>query len=148
MFSIPWKHAARHGWEVDKDACIFKQWAIHTGEEMLTGLVLVVDVLSLWKPENDLSSTCRQIQARSDWPWPQNVESQFPLCHELPARHRRSEGQEHQQRLRGCAGLPHAAGGEEQRQAFLKLLRWQEEEKGERTHLHSVARGQRVQQKH
>lgn len=33
MFSIPWKHAARHGWEVDKDACLFKQWAIHTGED-------------------------------------------------------------------------------------------------------------------
>lgn len=34
MFSIPWKHAARHGWEVDKDACLFKQWAIHTGETL------------------------------------------------------------------------------------------------------------------
>uniref|UniRef100_UPI0037E8BF8C interferon regulatory factor 1b isoform X2 n=1 Tax=Semicossyphus pulcher TaxID=241346 RepID=UPI0037E8BF8C len=32
MFSIPWKHAARHGWELDKDACLFKQWAIHTGK--------------------------------------------------------------------------------------------------------------------
>lgn len=32
MFSIPWKHAARHGWELDKDACLFKKWAIHTGE--------------------------------------------------------------------------------------------------------------------
>lgn len=32
MFSIPWKHAARHGWEMDKDACLFKKWAIHTGE--------------------------------------------------------------------------------------------------------------------
>ncbi|KAM7374642.1 hypothetical protein PAMP_007288 [Pampus punctatissimus] len=31
-FSIPWKHAARHGWEMDKDACLFKQWAIHTGK--------------------------------------------------------------------------------------------------------------------
>lgn len=36
MFSIPWKHAARHGWEVDKDACLFKQWAIHTGEACKT----------------------------------------------------------------------------------------------------------------
>lgn len=33
MFSIPWKHAARHGWEVDKDACLFKEWAKHTGEK-------------------------------------------------------------------------------------------------------------------
>lgn len=32
MFSIPWKHAARHGWELDKDACLFKKWAIHTGK--------------------------------------------------------------------------------------------------------------------
>uniref|UniRef100_A0A672I7S2 Interferon regulatory factor n=1 Tax=Salarias fasciatus TaxID=181472 RepID=A0A672I7S2_SALFA len=32
MFSIPWKHAARHGWELDKDACLFKEWAIHTGK--------------------------------------------------------------------------------------------------------------------
>ncbi|XP_069002073.1 interferon regulatory factor 1b [Embiotoca jacksoni] len=32
MFSIPWKHAARHGWELDKDACLFKMWAIHTGK--------------------------------------------------------------------------------------------------------------------
>ncbi|XP_034033878.1 interferon regulatory factor 1b isoform X2 [Thalassophryne amazonica] len=32
LFSIPWKHAARHGWELDKDACLFKQWAIHTGK--------------------------------------------------------------------------------------------------------------------
>nr|CCQ25775.1 interferon [Channa striata] len=32
MFTIPWKHAARHGWELDKDACLFKQWAIHTGK--------------------------------------------------------------------------------------------------------------------
>ncbi|XP_029925437.1 interferon regulatory factor 1-like isoform X2 [Myripristis murdjan] len=32
MFSIPWKHAARHGWELDKDACLFKLWAIHTGK--------------------------------------------------------------------------------------------------------------------
>ncbi|XP_061926143.1 interferon regulatory factor 1b [Entelurus aequoreus] len=32
MFSIPWKHAARHGWDLDKDACLFKEWAIHTGK--------------------------------------------------------------------------------------------------------------------
>lgn len=31
MFQIPWKHAARHGWDLDKDACLFKQWALHTG---------------------------------------------------------------------------------------------------------------------
>ncbi|KPP69167.1 interferon regulatory factor 1-like, partial [Scleropages formosus] len=32
IFAIPWKHAARHGWEMEKDACLFKQWAIHTGK--------------------------------------------------------------------------------------------------------------------
>ncbi|XP_076607453.1 interferon regulatory factor 1-like isoform X1 [Chaetodon auriga] len=32
VFTIPWKHAARHGWELDKDACLFKEWAIHTGK--------------------------------------------------------------------------------------------------------------------
>lgn len=32
MFTIPWKHAARHGWDLEKDACLFQKWAIHTGE--------------------------------------------------------------------------------------------------------------------
>ncbi|KAI9531322.1 hypothetical protein NQZ68_000820 [Dissostichus eleginoides] len=32
MFSIPWKHAARHGWEMAKDPCVFKKWAIHTSD--------------------------------------------------------------------------------------------------------------------
>ncbi|XP_038844947.1 interferon regulatory factor 1-like [Salvelinus namaycush] len=32
IFSIPWKHAARHGWDLNKDACLFKQWAMHTGK--------------------------------------------------------------------------------------------------------------------
>ncbi|XP_055082626.1 interferon regulatory factor 1-like isoform X2 [Periophthalmus magnuspinnatus] len=32
MFSIPWKHAARHGWTMDQDASLFKMWAIHTGK--------------------------------------------------------------------------------------------------------------------
>lgn len=35
MFSIPWKHAARHGWEIEKDANLFKMWAIHTGEHLI-----------------------------------------------------------------------------------------------------------------
>ncbi|XP_057676871.1 interferon regulatory factor 1b [Corythoichthys intestinalis] len=34
MFSIPWKHAARHGWDMNKDASLFKMWAIHTGKYM------------------------------------------------------------------------------------------------------------------
>ncbi|XP_028277839.1 interferon regulatory factor 1b [Parambassis ranga] len=32
IFSVPWKHAARHGWELNKDACLFKAWAMHTGK--------------------------------------------------------------------------------------------------------------------
>ncbi|XP_063148957.1 interferon regulatory factor 1 [Candoia aspera] len=31
VFQIPWKHAAKHGWELEKDAYLFKNWAIHTG---------------------------------------------------------------------------------------------------------------------
>ncbi|KAM5170824.1 interferon regulatory factor 1 isoform 1-T2 [Mantella aurantiaca] len=31
VFQIPWKHAARHGWDMDKDASLFRSWAIHTG---------------------------------------------------------------------------------------------------------------------
>ncbi|MBN3295769.1 IRF2 factor, partial [Amia calva] len=31
VFQIPWKHAARHGWNIDKDATLFRNWAMHTG---------------------------------------------------------------------------------------------------------------------
>ncbi|XP_061473041.1 interferon regulatory factor 1 isoform X2 [Rhineura floridana] len=31
LFQIPWKHAAKHGWELEKDASLFRNWAIHTG---------------------------------------------------------------------------------------------------------------------
>ncbi|KAG2461970.1 IRF2 factor, partial [Polypterus senegalus] len=31
-FQIPWKHAARHGWSIDKDASLFRSWALHTGK--------------------------------------------------------------------------------------------------------------------
>nr|XP_030139823.1 interferon regulatory factor 1 isoform X2 [Taeniopygia guttata] len=30
IFQIPWKHAAKHGWDMEKDACLFRSWAIHT----------------------------------------------------------------------------------------------------------------------
>ena len=30
---IPWRHASRHGWELDNDADLFKRWAQHTGED-------------------------------------------------------------------------------------------------------------------
>ncbi|XP_063074775.1 interferon regulatory factor 2a [Engraulis encrasicolus] len=32
IFQIPWLHAARHGWELGKDAPLFMNWAIHTGK--------------------------------------------------------------------------------------------------------------------
>ncbi|XP_062373886.1 interferon regulatory factor 2-like [Sardina pilchardus] len=32
IFQIPWMHAARHGWDLDKDAPLFMNWAIHTGK--------------------------------------------------------------------------------------------------------------------
>ncbi|XP_039546314.1 interferon regulatory factor 2-like [Pimephales promelas] len=31
VFQIPWKHAARHGWNIEKDATLFRNWAMHTG---------------------------------------------------------------------------------------------------------------------
>uniref|UniRef100_UPI00398E9B1D interferon regulatory factor 1-like n=1 Tax=Pristiophorus japonicus TaxID=55135 RepID=UPI00398E9B1D len=31
MFQIPWKHAARHGWNLETDASLFRNWAVHTG---------------------------------------------------------------------------------------------------------------------
>ncbi|CAL9701922.1 unnamed protein product [Knipowitschia caucasica] len=31
IFQIPWKHAARQGWSIDRDATLFRSWAIHTG---------------------------------------------------------------------------------------------------------------------
>ncbi|KAG8001443.1 Interferon regulatory factor 2 [Nibea albiflora] len=31
IFQIPWKHAARHGWSIDRDATLFRSWAMHTG---------------------------------------------------------------------------------------------------------------------
>jgi interferon regulatory factor 2 len=34
IFQIPWMHAARHGWDLEKDAPLFKNWAIHTGTVM------------------------------------------------------------------------------------------------------------------
>ncbi|CAJ1057959.1 interferon regulatory factor 2-like isoform X1 [Xyrichtys novacula] len=32
IFQIPWMHAARHGWDLEKDAPLFMRWAIHTGK--------------------------------------------------------------------------------------------------------------------
>lgn len=32
IFQISWKHAARHGWDIEKDACLFRSWAMHTGK--------------------------------------------------------------------------------------------------------------------
>uniref|UniRef100_A0A8C8VJA1 IRF tryptophan pentad repeat domain-containing protein n=1 Tax=Pelusios castaneus TaxID=367368 RepID=A0A8C8VJA1_9SAUR len=30
--SVPWKHAAKQGWNIERDACLFRKWAIHTGK--------------------------------------------------------------------------------------------------------------------
>ncbi|XP_030223656.1 interferon regulatory factor 2 isoform X2 [Gadus morhua] len=35
IFQIPWMHAARHGWDLQKDAPLFMKWAIHTGKYQL-----------------------------------------------------------------------------------------------------------------
>ncbi|XP_068437831.1 interferon regulatory factor 2 isoform X2 [Clinocottus analis] len=35
IFQIPWMHAARHGWDLEKDAPLFMRWAIHTGKFQL-----------------------------------------------------------------------------------------------------------------
>ncbi|XP_053284215.1 interferon regulatory factor 2 isoform X1 [Pleuronectes platessa] len=32
IFQIPWMHAARHGWDLEKDAPLFMKWAVHTGK--------------------------------------------------------------------------------------------------------------------
>ncbi|XP_067092027.1 interferon regulatory factor 1a isoform X1 [Osmerus mordax] len=32
VFQIPWKHAARHGWSIDRDASLFRSWAMYTGK--------------------------------------------------------------------------------------------------------------------
>ncbi|XP_054627137.1 interferon regulatory factor 1-like [Dunckerocampus dactyliophorus] len=31
VFQIPWKHAARQSWSIDRDATLFRSWAMHTG---------------------------------------------------------------------------------------------------------------------
>ena len=31
VFKIPWKHGSQHGWNLQGDAEIFRQWAIHSG---------------------------------------------------------------------------------------------------------------------
>ncbi|XP_060924818.1 interferon regulatory factor 1-like [Limanda limanda] len=31
IFQVPWTHAARHGWSIDRDATLFRSWAMHTG---------------------------------------------------------------------------------------------------------------------
>ena len=31
-FRVPWTHASRHGWDIDKDASLFKMWAMYTGK--------------------------------------------------------------------------------------------------------------------
>uniref|UniRef100_A0A8C8RBA9 IRF tryptophan pentad repeat domain-containing protein n=1 Tax=Pelusios castaneus TaxID=367368 RepID=A0A8C8RBA9_9SAUR len=32
IFQVPWKHAAKQEWNIERDACLFQKWAIHTGK--------------------------------------------------------------------------------------------------------------------
>uniref|UniRef100_A0AAQ4QMA4 IRF tryptophan pentad repeat domain-containing protein n=1 Tax=Gasterosteus aculeatus aculeatus TaxID=481459 RepID=A0AAQ4QMA4_GASAC len=36
IFQIPWIHAARHGWSIDRDATLFRSWAVHTVQNTST----------------------------------------------------------------------------------------------------------------
>ncbi|TWW56011.1 Interferon regulatory factor 2 [Takifugu flavidus] len=38
IFQIPWMHAARHGWDLEKDAPLFMRWAIHTDVRLSTSV--------------------------------------------------------------------------------------------------------------
>ena len=31
---IPWTHGSRHEFDAGKDSCLFRRWAIHTGETL------------------------------------------------------------------------------------------------------------------
>ncbi|EDO30221.1 predicted protein, partial [Nematostella vectensis] len=31
VFRVPWKHGSRQSWNVEKDAAVFREWAIYTG---------------------------------------------------------------------------------------------------------------------
>nr|XP_033788049.1 zinc finger protein 777-like isoform X2 [Geotrypetes seraphini] len=35
IFQIPWKHAGLNGWDLETDACLFRNWAVHTGRYQL-----------------------------------------------------------------------------------------------------------------
>jgi len=41
IFQIPWKHAARHGWSIDRDATLFRSWAMHTGKSHVQTLCFI-----------------------------------------------------------------------------------------------------------
>lgn len=72
------------------------------------------DVWGTSQPREQLTDTfiipfCRPIQNRRKGTRSQDVESKLPLCHELPARHRGSEGPEQEQGQLGCTSVPDAA---------------------------------------
>ncbi|XP_030051219.1 zinc finger protein 221 isoform X2 [Microcaecilia unicolor] len=35
IFQIPWKHASLNSWVMETDACLFRNWAVHTGRYQL-----------------------------------------------------------------------------------------------------------------
>lgn len=47
IFQIPWKHAARHGWSIDRDATLFRSWAMHTGRNPQQHLSSVLTTLPI-----------------------------------------------------------------------------------------------------
>lgn len=65
IFQIPWKHAAKHGWDINKDACLFRSWAIHTGvqgggAEKRAGEAITMEALGSFEL---LDTACRIIGA-------------------------------------------------------------------------------------
>lgn len=49
-------HAARHGWDVEKDAPLFRNWAIHTGKYTYT--VVLPKIPSLLSLTDNILTHC------------------------------------------------------------------------------------------
>nr|ACI67184.1 Interferon regulatory factor 1 [Salmo salar] len=68
IFSVPWKHAARHGWDLNKDACLFKQWAMHTEEvkdksiNRGSGAVRVYKMKNIYSKPNNKRSKANNVK--------------------------------------------------------------------------------------
>uniref|UniRef100_A0A8C9ASB9 Interferon regulatory factor 1 n=1 Tax=Prolemur simus TaxID=1328070 RepID=A0A8C9ASB9_PROSS len=65
IFQIPWKHAAKHGWDINKDACLFRSWAIHTGwKKVSRGWCACTEADSLSAPQRESPSPAEMLRAR------------------------------------------------------------------------------------